>query len=519
MKELFFGGRIITNNGDANKEAVLVENGKIAAVGDKAALDSADAKKTDLRGGTLMPSFIDAHSHLSQMASETLQVKLTGTGSPKKAADRIAGFIEKNGIGNGDWVIANSYEGNDMRGDAAELSKLLAEKAPENPVVVQHGSGHFGVFSRSALSELGVSEATKAPQGGDFGRKDGRLTGYMEERAYMEYIKKVPLPGMDALADAFSRAQQKYASYGITTVQEGLMVREMLPMYEELLRRDTFFLHVVGYPDAQTIDAAIAAIGIKDDNNFRIGGMKIFLDGSPQGRTAWLREPYEGGDGFCGYGTMKDEDVMAAVEKSAKLGIQILAHCNGDAAAAQYIRCVDECEKKYPVIKELRPVMIHAQLLGRDQLDDVKRLGIIPSFFVAHVYHFGDVHIKNFGMERAEHISPAGSAAKKGILFTFHQDSPVIMPDMLETIWCAVNRRTKGGVVLGRDEAISVEDAIRAVTVNAAAQYGEKKGVIAPGQSADLVLLDRDVIGAEPESIRDIGVVRTIKGGETVFEA
>lgn len=98
----------------------------------------------------------------------------------------------------------------------------------------------------------------------------------------------------------------------------------------------------------------------------------------------------------------------------------------------------------------LRPVLIHAQLLGTDQLPAVKRLGVTPSFFVAHVYHWGDTHLENFGRTRASAISPARSAEKLGIRFTFHQDTPVIPPDMLETVWCAVNRRTKAGVLLGR---------------------------------------------------------------------
>jgi predicted amidohydrolase YtcJ len=164
--------------------------------------------------------------------------------------------------------------------------------------------------------------------------------------------------------------------------------------------------------------------------------------------------------------------------------------------------------------------MIHAQLLDRDQLPQVRALGVTPSFFVAHVYHWGDAHIRNFGMERASRISPAASALREGIRFTFHQDSPVIEPDMLETVWCAVNRITREGVVLGADERIPVMDALRAVTSNAAWQYGEEdsKGTITPGKQADLVLLDRSPLAVEPEEIRNIMVMRTYKGGEILYE-
>lgn len=153
-----------------------------------------------------------------------------------------------------------------------------------------------------------------------------------------------------------------------------------------------------------------------------------------------------------------------------KKKLQLLVHCNGDRAAEKFI----EAEINYGD-PATRPVMIHAQLLGTDQLDALKRAAIIPSFFVAHVLHWGDVHIKNFGFERASSISPLRSALKKDILFTLHQDSPVIRPDMTETIWCAVERKTAGGKTLGEEERIDVFSALKAVTANAAYQYFEEK--------------------------------------------
>ena len=164
--------------------------------------------------------------------------------------------------------------------------------------------------------------------------------------------------------------------------------------------------------------------------------------------------------------------------------------------------------------------MIHAQLLGLDQLPELKRLGVLPSFFVAHVYHWGDVHVKNLGLERAAHISPAGSAAKLGIPFTFHQDAPVIRPDMLETVWCAVERRMKDGSVLGPEKRVDVWTALKAVTANAAYQYFEEdqKGTLAPGKQADLVVLDRDPTRTAGESLRTIRVLETWKDGVRVFE-
>ena len=158
-------------------------------------------------------------------------------------------------------------------------------------------------------------------------------------------------------------------------------------------------------------------------------------------------------------------------------------------------------------------------MLGIDQLDKVKELGIIPSFFVAHTYYWGDVHVKNFGIERASSISPACSSKKRDIIFTLHQDSPVIEPNMLETIWCAVNRVTKSGKVLGNSEKIDVIDAVKAVTINSAYQYFEEneKGSIKEGKKADLVILNKNPFTVKKEDIKDIKILETIKDGRTVY--
>lgn len=201
--------------------------------------------------------------------------------------------------------------------------------------------------------------------------------------------------------------------------------------------------------------------------------------------------------------------------------MQILAHCNGDAACGQYIRVFEKAAaaegKTLPA--DIRPVMIHAQLLGLDQIPNVKAMGMIPSFFAGHVYHWGDIHADNLGMERASHISPAASAEKEGIAYTFHQDAPVIEPDMLETVWCAVNRCTKNGKVLGSKERISVTDALKAVTVNTAYQYFEERerGSIAPGKRADFVILSENPLEKDKMQIRDIRVLATIKDGDVIY--
>lgn len=523
MDRLYFGGPIVTLEPEGRAEALLVRGDRIAAVGKLDALRALapHAEPIDLDGRALLPAFIDAHSHLSGTANAFLQAPLDEETTFEGVKNRIERFIRDNAVPPGKWVVGKGYDHNALAEKAHPTLALLDAAAPDNPLVVQHQSGHMGVFNSRALALLGVAPDTPAPDGGRIGVEDGRLTGYMEEAAFVQYQKRLPMPDLDALLDAYGLAQKQYAAHGIVTVQEGMLPGQLLPIYQRLLERNLLTLDVIGYPDPASFDEAAALFPADGayDRNFRIGGMKIFLDGSPQGRTAWMRAPYADDPAYCGYGTMTDAAVRQALLLAARRGVQLLAHCNGDAAAEQFLSSVRETAKTEPSLTSLRLVLIHAQLLGADQLDAVRALGVIPSFFVAHVYHWGDVHLKNFGPARAAAISPAESALRAGIRFTFHQDTPVIEPDMLETIWCACCRRTRTGKTLGPEQAVDPLTALSAVTINAAYQYGEEshRGSLSAGKRADLVLLSDNPLAAPPEQIRRIRVEETIRAGKTVF--
>ncbi len=522
MKKLFYGGKILTMEDPLYADAVLVENGFILAIGSEERLRgiAPDCEQIDLHGATMMPGFIDAHSHFFQVATSMLQVSVNGVTSVEQIAQRIKTYIADNQIAPGQWIHARDYDNTLMPGFGNPTLEQLDAFAPNNPLVLYHRSGHMGLMNSAALEKLGITADTVAPEGGCIGKENGRLNGYLEENAFVESIKRIPLPSADALVKVLVKAQDKYASYGITTIHEGMVVREMLPMYEMLLHKNLMKLDVMLYPNLESYDAALQMLhNLPPQEHAKVAGVKIFLDGSPQGRTAWMRQPYEGDGDYCGYGTMKDEAVTAAFEQAAQLNTQLIGHCNGDMAAEQFLRCLERAEQKYPKLKDLRPVIIHGQLIGRDQLPRVRELGAMISFFVAHVYHWGDIHLRNFGRRRAAHISPAKSALDAGITFTFHQDAPVIEPDMLETVWCAVNRRTKQDVLLGEEEEISTLDALRAITVNGAYQYfqEEHKGSLAPGKQADFVILDRDPLQTPDQQLREIRILKTYKDGECIY--
>jgi predicted amidohydrolase YtcJ len=529
MKKLYYNGPILTmEETDLTDpaEAVLTEDGKIVQVGSLERLKEAAGGKAelcDLDGRTLMPAFIDPHSHFIAGATGMLQVSLDGAGDFAEIIRRVRSFIRENQIPEGQWVLARDYDHNDLAEKRHPNRHVLDEAAPDHPLILQHKSGHVGTMNTMALQMLGVTKDTKAPEGGRIEMDADGPLGYMEENAFVEYLKRVPMPGPAEIEKAFIKNQEKYASYGITTAQEGMFVKELIPLYQYLLRRDVLKLDLNAYVDVSAMDAVREAFPGTDRQyagHFRIGGYKIFLDGSPQGRTAWMREPYQGEKEYRGYGTMETPAVEDALRLAAAGNWQILAHCNGDAAAEQYLNALEKVESEEKKLKDLRPVLVHGQLLHPDQLGRVRDLGIIPTFFVAHVYHWGDIHIENFGRERASRISPAGSAMREGIRFTFHQDAPVIQPDMMETVWCAVCRRTKAGVLLGEAERIPVREALKAVTINGAYQYFEEneKGSIRSGKRADLILLSDNPAACREEDLRKIRVEETVKDGETIYK-
>lgn len=526
MDKLYFNGDILTLEDDLYAEAVLVKDQRIYRVGKTEELKEAASKDVilvDLNGRTLMPSFIDAHSHFSGYASSFSKIDLSEVTNFSELKEAVIRFIQKNQIPAGQWIQGTGYDQNFFDEKKHPDKSVLDEAAPDHPVFISHQSGHMGVMNTKALDALSITADTKAPEGGRIEVIDGKLTGYVEENAYMHYIKSLPMVSNEEFMQSLMKAQKAYASYGITTVQEGFVVAEASPIFQYLMQTEQLYIDLIGYMDisnAEQIREKFADCQKQYHNHIKMNGYKMFLDGSPQGRTAWMRTPYQGDATYCGYGTRTDEEVKEALAKALTEDMQIIIHCNGDAACHQYIMAYQKALNETKSVNQIRPVIIHAQLLGIDQLDCVKELSMIPSFFVAHVYYWGDIHIKNFGYERASRISPAASCLKKGIRFTFHQDTPVIEPDMLETIWCATNRVTKDGTVIGPEERISPLEAVKAVTCNAAYQYFEEdqKGTIKEGKLADLIILDRNILKSDPMTIKDIQVLETIKEGKTIYK-
>ncbi len=523
MKTILYNANIITmskkdeiNKKPQIKSAIIYENGIILNVGEDEEILKLKDNKTkiiNMEGKTILPSFIDSHSHFSAVANSFLQINLNNCKSFEEIKNKILKYIKQNNISDDEWIIAEGYDNNNLQEKSHPDINFFKSLKINNPIVLKHKSGHLGVFNEKALKELNVNEKTISPEGGKIEVKNNQLTGYMEENAFLYFLKQVPLPDIESLMKAYELAQEKYLSYGITTIQEGYMSKELIYIYNELLKRNKLKLDIVGYPEYESIEKyknKFPNSYKKYDKHFKIQGIKMILDGSPQGKTAWMKEPYESekATGYKGYPTMKHEDILKNIEYAKENDLQILAHCNGDAAIEEYIK---DC-KEIGDVRKLRPVIIHSQLITKEELIEAKKIGLIPSFFIGHVYYWGDTHIKNMGIDRANKISPVKEAIKNDMIFTLHQDAPIIEPNMLETIWCSAKRQTKNNVILGEEERISVYEALKGITINAAYSYFEEneKGSIESGKKANLVILDKNPLNEPIDEIPKIKILKTI---------
>lgn len=527
-KQLYFNGNILTMTDNTYAEALLVSQGKIEKVGSKEALwalKDEETKLIDLEGKTLMPAFIDPHSHLTALGSTLVLASLEEVTSFEEIKEKLKSFMNNKELKEGEWVIGFGFDQNNLKEQAFPTAVLLDEVSTTHPILISHASGHMGVANTLALEKLGVTKESQDPQGGKIGRlEDGKTpNGYLEETAFFAVATQIPKPSFEDQLRAIETAQKMYLSYGITTIQEGIVHQEEMDKLTALAKENRLLVDVIGYVDIKNdkeLTKTYENYVKQYQNRLKIGGYKLFLDGSPQGRTAWMTKPYEGEESYKGYPSYSDEEVNGFTKVAVSENMQLITHCNGDAAADQLIHSFENLKAEGKETEAIRPVMIHAQLVRHDQLPEMKAIGMIPSYFVAHTYYWGDVHLKNFGKERADHISPLGASLKEGLPFTLHQDTPVIAPNMLETVWCAVNRQTKAGVILGEEERISPLEALKAVTIHSAYQYFEEdiKGSIEEGKLANLIILDQNPLTIDPMKIKEIQVLETIREGETLYK-
>ena len=522
---------------DARADALLVDDeGRIAFVGplEEARKRAEGAEEVDLGGAAVLPGLIDPHSHFTGSLQYLLFADLSECTSFAEITETLKAFAAKRRIGPDGVIMGNGYDQNNLVEQRHPDKSVLNAVSGDIPVLITHVSNHMGVANDRLLELAGITPATPDPEGGRYGRMDGTgdLDGYAEEPAAMNpfYAVTTPRLGLD-FAAMVPAMQRIYLEHGVTTCQDGATAPDMAGVLVSLAKAGLLKMDIVAYPMWGTDVMATLAANPEYDSqdyhgHFRFGGLKMFLDGSPQGLTAWMTEPYaEGPDGerdWVAYGTMTDEDAAAFAKIAIDSNHQLLCHCNGDAAADQLLRVYEAARdaSDNPDKAALRPVMIHAQTARADQYGKMAEIGMIPSIFSSHIWYWGDAHLRNLGPARGGRVSACGDAARAGLPFTLHTDTPVLRPNLLEAAWCAVNRVTKAGAQLDEDQKVTPYQAMRAITFNGAYQYGEEdlKGTLEAGKLADLVVLDRNPLAVDPREIRDIKVLATIKEGETLYE-
>jgi len=531
---LFFGEHIITMDG-STAEAVAVRGSNIMAVGsttELSPLQGADTRVINLGDRALLPGFIDAHGHFSAVAryQELLDLSSPPVGTINDIADIIAAirnWISEEELPPGSGVFAFGYDDSLLAEQRHPTRDDLDQASTEHPIIIRHVSGHLLVANTVALEQANVTSNTPDPQGGIIRRRNGSQEpdGVMEETA----MGLFPSSSADLTQERYETLRRQtmelYASYGITTIQDSNIGSD----YAAELQRDAdanpfpqdFVAFIMANPLADS-ELAQVSHATSYQNGFRVGGVKFTLDGSPQGRTAWMSQPYTAGPpnaspDYVAYPSYAPGAYMQRMPRLLERGIPVLVHANGDAAIELMIEGV--AAGVAAGATNHRSVIIHAQLIRPDQLERARTLGIIPSFYSVHPFFWGDWHRLSFGDERASFISPVAAAAELEIPYTMHNDSPIVPPDMMRLLSITVNRITRSGIVLGPDHRASVMQALRGLTSFAAYQYFEedRKGSITPGKQADLVILAANPLLVDPTTLQDIAVEETFARGFSVY--
>ncbi len=541
MKKIYTNGTIITVDDDMPQaEAVVVSDGKIVFVGSSegaAAYKDDTTELIDLEGKTILPGFIDGHSHYFMAANTANMASVAAPpiGNVHCIPDIIAILkddIAKKDYGPEDIVMGWGYDESLLDEGRVPTNKELDEISEELSIYIAHASGHKGVANSAFLKRFGIDENSVDPEGGHIGRYPGTMipNGTLEEQAMMPIMMKMfGKPNEATLVANLKAVGELYASNGITTAQDGGWQEAVIGLARMADKQGLVKIDVVGYPFVDSPEA-FALIDKNEvgpyDGHIKVGGAKLILDGSPQAKTAWLSKPYHvtppGEDAsYRGYPFHNhDEPVIAIIEECLKRNIQLLTHTNGDQASEQLITCYEQAQKNTGITGDFRPVMIHAQTVRDDQLDRMVPLHMIPSFFQCHTFFWGDWHMDSvLGPVRGAHISPVRAAIDRGITYTLHQDTPVVPPQMIFTLWTAVNRKTRSGRSIGADQRVTIMEAIKGITINGAYQYFEEdsKGSITTGKRADMVILDKNPLEVEPDAIKDIQILETIKDGQTIY--
>lgn len=546
---IYTNGKIITvNDAQPKAQAVVIKDGIIVYVGDMRGAKpfvGESTRQIDLLDRTMVPGFVDAHGHVVnaglQAASANLLPLPDGEVNSfpeltKALADWADSRVGQHFIAKTGWLVGFGFDDSQLAEKVFPTAQDLNSLSADKPLMIIHQSGHFAVFNEVALQQAGINDCQEKIPGGVIRCQADGVTpnGVLEENAFFAVLSNFQ-NGIDAEynLDLFDQGMQSFARFGYTTAQEGRAFASTVTVALARVEKGALPIDVAIYVDYSAKEAleqspyysGSAYRGAIYQDGLRIAGLKLTLDGSPQGKTAWLTQPYfvppEGQDNdYLGYPAMSQEQAEAEVLDAFANNRQIIAHCNGDAAIDLYLDAIAKATETYGK-GDRRSVLIHGQTLRHDQIARLNELAIIPSLFPMHTFYWGEWHKSSvLGPERAAYISPARDVLDAGLIFTSHHDAPVALPDSMRVLSATVTRVTRTGEVLGPDQRVTAYEGLKAITLWPAYQHFEEKikGSIEVGKQADFVILSADPLSVDPLEIADIKVLETINDGRTVFE-
>jgi predicted amidohydrolase YtcJ len=526
---ILYSGNIITVNARNDiVEAVAVRDGKILAVGknqDILRLKGSNTQVIDLHGRTVIPGIIDSHSHPTGYGMKLFQPDLSKPTTLVGIIELIAAKVQESKPG--EWVT-NSGIWNDSK---------LAEKrnptrwdldpiSPHNPVFLNRG--HLAVVNTEALRVLGITEDTPNPPGGTY-EKDpatGKLTGRLYEKAIEPVHKALPEVAKEQLMASERQAMNDLAAAGVTSVRSaadspaGMRAYITLRNRGELILRTSVNIHINPNMPASELEKMFrdtpASSGLGDDM-LRLWGIKMVADGGSD--LAFLRKDYVNRPGFRGQPGGTQENFTNAVRLCNKYGWRVGIHCVGDAAVDIVLNAYEAANKDDSIVGK-RWAIEHGYLLHPEQMDRIKQLGLIMHSQTWHLYNLRRNFLQNYGPEYAAMSHPYRELLNRGIPIAGGTDWALEPKDNFFYMWVAITRKTIDGEVVGADQKLTREEALRFHTIWAACSTFEEnvKGSLEPGKFADLVVISADYMKVPEDQIKEITPLVTMVDGKVVFE-
>jgi predicted amidohydrolase YtcJ len=532
---LWHHGTIITMDGPAPRtvQAVVARGGKIVFAGPLAQarkIAGPRAEDHDLHGATMLPGFVDAHSHFSMLMQVATGIDLDAAGTaPRDIPEligRVRAGIAAKQIPEGGWVIVWNYKDAALAEQRHVTRDDLDAAFPQHKVVLTHFTGHGIIANSAAMAAAGVANDAADPPGGLFLRDaKGRLNGGAFEAALLPFFKVIPRPTQAQMEGALDATQMSYARNGYTHAQDGATQLPELNFLLSPTAKSAMKIDLAVLPHVVALDALLArqdlAMG-QYQGHTKVQGIKFTLDGSPQARTAFFTRDYANGspDGkhpWHGQPIVTQAEFDAAAKAVHTRGWQMFVHANGDAAIDMAIKGFDALGIKAK--DNRRPVVIHSQFQRRDHLPAYQRIGVGPAYFSNHTYYFADVHRSNFPAEVVGFISPFKAAMKAGLHPSNHSDAPVTTLNPFIQLWSSMARTSLTGVVNGPDQRLSAYEGLQMLTTGPAWQIFEenRKGRIKAGLLADFVVLNKNPLTTPLDQIRSIRVMQTVKEGQSIY--